>query len=70
MVRFNFNVRKDDLVQLYVELEKMVNGYEFRYGVFRGGSTFGEIIIRKEGKDELEAVFVRLKIKYELENVL
>ena len=70
MVRFSFSMRQGIMLELYCELEKIVNKYEFRYGVFHGGASHGEIITSRKGRFEVQEVLKKFDIRYELENVL
>ena len=70
MVRFEFNIRKVQVQDIYEALDKVRQKFELRYGVFHQGTTFAEIVTSGEGQNEIEAVLKRFGIRYELERVL
>lgn len=70
MVRFEFNLRKSQVIDVYESLDSVEHKFELRCGVFRQGITFAEIITSGEGQNEIKAVLEKYGIKYELERVL
>ena len=70
MVRFEFNIKKSQVLSIHECLDRVEHKFELRYGVFRQGSTFAEVITSDEGKNEIEAVLDNFGIKYELDRVL
>ena len=70
MVRFEFNIRKSQVLDFYAQLNHVEQKYEFRYGIFHQGTTFAEIITSDAGQDEIIAVLDRFDIKFECEEVL
>ncbi len=70
MVRFEFNFKKSQVTDVYESLENVSHKFELRYGVFRQGTAFAEIITSDEGQNEIKAVLEKHGIKYELERVL
>lgn len=70
MVRFEFNFKKSQVTDVYESLENVSYKFELRYGVFRQGTAFAEIITSDEGQNEIKAVLEKHGIKYELERVL
>ena len=70
MVRFEFNFRKWQVIDVYESLDNVEHEFELRYGVFRQGVAFAEIITSDEGQNDIKAVLEEYGIKYELERVL
>lgn len=70
MVRFEFSMKKGQVLGVYDGLDSVEHKFELRYGVFHQGSTFAEIITSDDGQNEIEAVLNEFGIKYELERVL
>lgn len=70
MVRFDFNIKRVQVFDIYDALEEVEQKHELRYGVFHQGTAFAEIITSDEGQNEIEAVLSKLGIKYGLERVL
>lgn len=70
MVRFEFTFKKGQVFDIYDGLDNVEHPFELRYGVFRQGSAFAEIISSDEGQDEIQAVLCKYGIRYELERVL
>ncbi len=69
MVRIEFNIRKAQVQDIYDALDSVEHQFEMRYGVFRQGSTFAEIITSDEGQNEIKAVLNKFGIKYELVSI-
>lgn len=70
MVRFDFNIKRVQVFDIYDALEEVEQKNELRYGVFHQGTAFAEIITSDEGQNEIEAVLSKFGIKYGLERVL
>lgn len=70
MVRFEFVIKKGQVLDIYECLDKVEHRFELRYGVFHEGATFAEIVTLDEGKSEIGAVLDKFGIKYGLERVL
>lgn len=70
MVRFELNLRNDQLLACYKELEQIEYEFELRYGIFTHSTTYAEILTYDNGQKEIENVLNKYGIKYDLERVL
>lgn len=70
MVRFEFSMKKSQVLDIYDGLDNVEHKFELRYGVFHQGATFAEIITSDDGQSDIEAVLDKFGIKHELERVL
>ena len=70
MLRFEFNIKRGQVLDIYECLDQVEHDFELRYGVFYRGCTFAEIVVLDEGQNEIEAVLNKFGIKYEWERIL
>lgn len=70
MIRFEFNLRKGCLQNLYMDIEQTGHKYELRYGVFHGGVAHAEIIAQDDATNDFKELLTKNGIRYELERVL